>query len=345
MQSSPELCDVPALSWGRRTYAHPGKHLGSGNRCGHKPDTFAADRLDLPEVEGGFRPRALSRLMARAVALFDDPDLMHAFTHHKGKRNKDGSKRLVRSESREAVGLVLHAIASCLDLVSLRVGTYLKDGRFRNYSALDLAERCNMVRVGKDPDQPGKLKRFPSARFWRALKWLQDFGAVTLFEQYEEKAGGEKRGRPAIKTVNEKFLRRLGAFTGGVWKKFRALAYSRTAKFLANARNFGIQTVQEADDLDRGLEIDVMLREVFGDKHKNAKPKGNKTVKVVIHREQAIDYDALRTEWDAYAAKLTKDIEGKLGRTLRGAEQVTLFAKAGGKSFHQWLVAKGLKAP
>lgn len=325
---------------------HPGKNLGTGNRCGHKPDQFAVDRLNLPKVKGGFLPRVMSKILARAVDVFNDPDLMFKFTHHKDKRNKDGRLRLVRSEGREAVGLVMHAIVSCLDLASLRVGFHRKDGSFYNYSCLEIAERCNMVRIGKDPENPGQLKRFPSSRFWRALTWLKDFGALTLFEQYEDKGNDVLRARAAIKAVSAKFLRRLGSITGGVFAKARARSYEATAKFLYNARSFGIQTVQEAEQLDNDIAYDKMMRELFDPKHKNTAPKGHKPVKVSkAYREPQFDrdehLDAYTRAYNKLVAKIAKD----LGRDLTGLERITLPAKADPTlaSFGAYLKSKGLQ--
>jgi len=332
--------------WGKSLYAHPGTNLGTGNRCGHNPEQFAADRLDLPKVKAGhgYLPRVLTKTMKRCIEFFNDPSLMKSLGFHKDKFNLDGSNRQVRSEDREAVALVYQSIVSCTDLASFRVGHYLKDGQFRNYTALELAERCGMVRVGKDPDQPGKLKRFPTSRFWRAFKRLKGVGAIEVFEQFEEKENGDMRGRPAIKTVSEKFMRRLGSITGGVMKKARANAYQRTAVFLARARVFGIQTVQEADELDSQIQVDLMLREVFGTSAKNAKPnRAHKTVKVNVHRD-AIEHDALRAEWEAYYAKIVKSVEAALGRPLRGPkEQVEAPKKAGALDFHKWLLAQGIE--
>ncbi|MBF8694942.1 hypothetical protein [Pseudomonas fulva] len=340
----PEIGQVAPSMWGRRPYAHPGANLGTGNRCGHNPEQFATDRLALPKVKAdhGCLPRVLTKNMKRAVEFFSDPNVMKSLGFHQNKHNLDGSNRQVRSENREAVSLVWHAIVSAIDLASLRVGYYLKDGQFKNYSALDLAERCGMVRDGRDPDRPGATKRFPTSRFWRAFKWLKDAGAVSVFEQYEDKGNDELRGRPAIKAVSEKFIRLFGSITGAVMKKARDAAYKRVAVFLARARIFGIQTTDEVDELERGLQVDLMMREVFGSKAKNQKPnRTHKTVRVNIHRDP-LDLDVLRTKWEAYAAKITKRIEDKLQRPLRGAENVTLFAKAGGLNFRAWLDSQGL---
>ena len=337
---------MPASAQERRASIGPGKNLGTGNRCGHKPDQFAADRLNLPKVKGGFLPRVMTKILARAVDVFNDPDLMFKFTHHKDKRNKDGRLRLVRSEGREAVGLVTHAIVSCLDLASLRVGFHRADGSFYNYSCLEIAERCNMVRIGKDPENPGQLKRMPSSRFWRALTWLQDFGALTLFEQYKDKGNDVLRARAAIKAVSAKFLRRLGSITGGVFAKARSRSYQATAKFLYNARSFGIQTVQEAEQLDTDIAYDKMMREVFDPKYKNTAPKGHKPVVVSkAYREPQFDRDE---HYDAYTgayAELLVKIEQDLKRPLTGLERMTLPAKARPDlaNFAAYLKSKGLQ--
>lgn len=349
--ASPRTCEPDsgqvAPMWGRRPYAHPGANLGTGNRCGHKPDQFAADLLALPKIKAdhGHLPRVLSKNMKRAVDFFNDPNVMRPLGFHRHKHNLDGSKRQVRSENREAVSLLWHAIASTVDLASLRVGHYLKDGQFKNYSALDLAERCGMVREGLDPDDKTRTKRFPTSRFWRAFKWLKDAGGITVFEQFEDKGNDELRGRPAIKTVSEDFLRLFGSISGGVMKKARAAAYRRVAVFLARARLFGIQNVEEVGELESRLQVDQMMRSIFGAPGKNQKPgRAHKTVKVNVNRD-GLDFDVLHTEWKIYAAKITKAIEGQLGRALRGPEHVTLYAKSGGLSFKAWLESKGVQEP
>lgn len=249
----PEIGQVAPM-WGRRPYAYPGANLGTGNRCGHNPEQFAVARLALPKVKGGHLPSVLKKAIKRSADFFADPDVVSRLGYHKNKRNKDGSLRQVRSENREAVVLVLHAILSAIDLASLRVGYYRPDGTFRNYTCDELAARVSMTTIEKHPEDPANPRQVANSRWWRALAWLKDAAGIKVFEQYEDKDDGSKRARAAIKTMDEKFLMLLARYPVKAMKKARDAAYKRVLAFLGRAPKYNLQTVQERERLNRELD-------------------------------------------------------------------------------------------
>lgn len=329
--SMPKLGQA-ALLWGCRPYIHPGENRGSGNRCGHDPEKLAEDRLALPPIKGEYRPSVITKIMKRAVQFFYDPEVMPLIGFHRGgKKNKDGSWRQVRSENREAVALVYNAIAAAVDLASLRVGTYTPSGAFKNLDFDELARRCGLTCLSKDPNDPRPVA---NSRFYRAIQWLKKAGAIEIFEQYEEKENGDKRARPAIKTLSAKFLRRLGRITGGELKKARKNAYDRVVKFLGKASKFGIMLDSERDKLDEELLSAGVNKALFGKKTaRNLEPGRNHQLTTDV----ANGFDVLKASYDAYCAGVDARIEQKLGRKPKGAEHTRLAAQCGWLTWDAWL--------
>lgn len=314
--------------WGKSPYAHPGANLGTGNRCGHKPDQFAADRLALPKVKGGHLPSVLKKGIKRALEFFEDPDVMSRLGYHR-KRNKDGSFRKVRSERRETEVLVLHAVLSGLDLASLRVGFYRPDGSFRNFTCDELAARVGLTCLEKNPEDPENPRTVASSRWWRGFSWLKEAAGLEVFEQYEEKADGSKRGRPAIKTMDERFLRLLTKYPKQALFKARQKVYAKVKAFV-NSGYEHIQTVQEREELERGLDASMghtrFYRKV---KPKNQEPK----VRDATSPQPAGSHESRR---DAYAKHqeevMARMIEAE-GRHPGGRQAQKLWAHYGGLSF------------
>lgn len=317
-----------SLSWGLVPYKYPGLYLGSGNRCGHDPQNFAADRLALPDVAGGHRLQIISKLLKRAEAYFTDPASVPLLAYLPGcKKNRDGSPRQNRSEGREAQALILSAIIAATDFKSLRVGSYTVRGEFCNVSFDELARQVSLTRIKKDPQNPQTTEQVASSRFWRGVAWLKRAGVIEIYEQFEETPDG-KRGRPAIKTVSEKFLRRLGGLTKAAMKTIRNKASQKVAKFLTGAVQSGVQSQEEAEQLDNDIRSERMRKQM------STKPVAkNQFPKEVVRDNSA---DSLQGDYEAYVQQIYAQIAEELGRPLRGAEGMRLFAKHGGLSADDW---------
>lgn len=312
------------LSWGRGAYKYPGLFLGSGNRCGHDPQRFAADRLALPEVAGGHRLQIITRLLKKLEGYFSDAASVPLLAYRDDKKNLDGSPRQNRSEDREAQILILKAIIAALDFKSLRVGTYAVNGDFKNLPFEEIARRCGLTRPSKDPAQPLPV---PSSRFWRGVGRLKRAGVLDIYEQYEETPDG-KRGRPAIKTVSEKFLRVLGSLTKNAMKTVRNKVSRKVDEFLGRAVQGGVQSRQEAEQLSGEIRSQRV--------HKQLSPKAvvkNQFPKEVVRDNSA---DSLQADYTAYTQYVYAQIAAELGRPLRGAGGIRLFTQHGGLSPEEW---------
>ena len=317
----PEIGQVAPTMWGRRPYAYPGANLGTGNRCGHNPEQFATDRLALPKVKGGHLPSVLKKAIKRSAEFFTDPDVMSRLGYHKNKLNKDGSYRQVRSENREAVVLVLHAVLSAIDLASLRVGYYKPDGTFRNYTCDELAARVGLTCLERHPEDPANPRQVANSRWWRALGWLKAAAGLKLFEQYEEKEDGSKRGRAAIKTMDERFLMLLSQYPVKTMAKARKAAYERVLKFLGRAPKYNIQTTQERDRLNSSLDATPAATS----RRKNLAPAGHDaTSPMPLH---SIDGEV--KAYTKYVEEFTKHIIEAEGRHP-GPRLGQLFIEYGG---------------
>ena len=316
-----------ALVWGRSTYPHPGLHLGSGNRCGHDPQRLAADRLALPEVSGGYRLQIITKLLKRAETYFADPASVPLLAYLAGKTNRDGSPRQNRSEGREAQALVLSAIIAATDFKSLRVGTYTARGEFCNVQFDEIARRCGLTRIQKDPQDPSKTELVASSRFWRAVAWLKRAGVIEVYEQYEETTEG-KRGRPAIKTVSEKFLRVLGSLTKAAMKSIRTKASHKVAKYLNGAVQSGVQSLDEVEQLEAEVRSARTHKELF------PRPAlKNQFPKEVVRDNGS---DSLKADYQVFVDQVYAAMAEALGRQPRGMEGTKLFAQHGGLKFDDW---------
>lgn len=314
----------PPLTWGRTLYPYPGEYLGTGNRCGHDPARLATDRLSLPEVKNGHRVRVIDRLIKRAQEYFADPASVPLLTYLDKKKNRDGSYRQNRSEGREAQSLVMSAIFAAIDLKSLRVGNYTQRGDFYNLSFFEIASRCSMLVPSKDPENPLMI----CSRFWRAVKWLKRAKVIEVYEQYEETPDG-KRGRPAIKTVSEKFIRALGGFTKAALKNARDKSSRKVAKYRAGATLAGVQGVEEAQKLADEIRSEQTHKALF------PKPAAKNQFPKQVERDNSAD--SLVGDYTAYVTAMYAEIARKIGRPLRGVEGAKLFAAHGGLSEQQWL--------
>lgn len=317
--------DTPVFMWGRREYQYAGENLGSGNRCGHDPQRLAADRLALPEVNGGHRLKTIDHLIEKAQTYFRDPASVPSLAYLSGKSNRDGSPRQNRSEGREAQALILSAILCVMDYSSLRVGQPKRNGQFRNFTFDEIAAMCGLVDQGDD----GKQTPVACSRFRRGVEWLKNAGAIEVFEQYEETAEG-KRGRPAIKTVSEKFLMVLGRLSKLHMKRFRDKATKSMRDWRNGAVQAGIQQQSEYDDLNGELRSARANKVAF--------PKvavKNLTPRTVTPDNGA---DALQADWAAYSELMqAKIIDAHGGVQPRGKAYMDAYKRAGGLDQREWM--------
>lgn len=319
--------DSPALMWGNRKYEFDGTHLRTGNRCGHRPDKLALDRLSLPQTKTGFRIRVLDRLIEKAQAYFADPASVPLLAYLSGKKNSDGSPRQNRSETREAEILILCAIFAALDLKSLRVGNYTIRGEFKNLSFNELARRSGLTRPEANPNDPEQIEHVACSRFWRGIHKLKTAGVIDVFEQYEVTEEG-MRGRPAIKTVSQKFLRLLGGYTKAAMESARKKASRKVSEFLGGAALVGIQSKDEEEQLTRDLQSERVHKQL------STKPVRKNQFPASVDPDNSTE--SLKGDYDAYVKAFKLKIEAQLGRKLVGTENVTLFAKYGGLTGTEW---------
>lgn len=218
------------LMWGRSAYKHPGKWLGTGNRCGHDPAKGEFERYQAPETKREL-PKVMQKLLDAINDYYHSPEILPTLSNLNGKANADGDPRSNRSEGRAAECLVLSAIVTHTDFASLRVGTPTRDGGFIPRSCGELAKVAGLLAPNSDPERPE-----PSQRFWRAFRRLKLAGAFTVHRQYETRPDGSKRARPAIKAVSFHFLVALGKVGYDALKKFRTWCSNRLKKQRAKHR-------------------------------------------------------------------------------------------------------------
>lgn len=319
--------DLSPMMWGKSAYSYPGKFLGSGNRCGHDPARFSAERLALPETKSGHRLSILQKLIDRVQGYFLDPASIPLLAYREDKKKHDGSYRQNRSEAREAHGLVASTIIADLDLKSLRVGNYAPNGEFRCTSFDELARRCGLTK----PAAIATDKPVANSRFWRCVAQLKRAGMFEVFEQYEETPDG-KRGRPAIKVVSEKFLRVLGGITKDAMGAARKKATKAVAKFIAGAVVGGIQSKDEQDELSAQVRSQRTRKTLFPKPViKNLSPGVSSPVGVLEP-----DNSLLLESWKAHSEQVYAAMAEALGRRPTLAESRTRYAEFGGLTTEEW---------
>lgn len=317
------------LSWGSRIYQYPGLFLGTGNRCGHDPLKLAVDRLDLHVPNGGHWPKLIQVGIKRIQAYFDNARALEPLAYLSEKHNKDGTPRQNRSEAREGHALVLSVIFTYLDLKSLRVGYYPTNGAFVSISFLDIARRCSMtcqVKARNDAGEVivGQYKEVPTSRFWGVIRDLKKAGAISVFEQYEEKDAG-KRALTAIKTLSEKFLRLITGWNPKRIETARKRASGRVHDFLASAVEAGVENINQRKQLVKEIQAANVKRELFGEPAaKNRQPSTGSA-------RQSVE-DWLDQAYAEHEAQVLASITDALGRPPRGMEQLKMQAQHGGLS-------------
>ncbi|ANF89329.1 plasmid replication protein repA (plasmid) [Pseudomonas antarctica] len=218
--------DTTAIMWGRTPYPYPGQNLGTGNRCGHNPDSPEFHLFSEPKWFADM-PSPIRKLMDAAQAYYDAPlETLPSLANLNGRRNKTGVPRKNRSEARVAEILITHAVFSCTEFSSLRVGTPKGDGGFIPRSCVELARIAGLLKKKKSDEEEDE----PSPRFWRGFRRLRIAGAFDVHLQYEQMADGSKRGRPAIKRVNPNFLIALGAISYQALERFRTHCSNQVKK-------------------------------------------------------------------------------------------------------------------
>lgn len=214
----------PSLRWGKSPYKHPGRFLGTGNRCGHSPEKGEFDRYNAPQTARKL-PSTQQKLIEAARAYYYSPASLPSLSNLNGRANADGQPRSNRSDGRAAEALVLCAIIQQTEFSSLKVGTPRPDGGFIPRSCRELAQIAGLTVFNSNSKRPE-----PSQRFWRAFRRLKLAGAFTVHQQYEERPDGSKRARPAIKHVSDDFLVALGAVGYAKLKEFRSWCSNRLKK-------------------------------------------------------------------------------------------------------------------
>ncbi len=238
------------LKWGRAQYEHPGKFWGTGNRCGHDPAKGEFERYCQPQKKGRL-PATLQALVEGAREYYKRPALLPMLANLNGKSNADGNPRCNRSEARAAESLVLSAIIQFTEFSSLRVGTPLDDGGFKHRSCAEIARVAGLLAPGSTPENPE-----PSQRFWRAFRRLKLAGAFTVHLQYEVKADGSKRARPAVKLLNQDFLLALGRVGFQKFKEFQRWCYNQLKKARRKYRE-QFPTQHDAAEARRRLALEA----------------------------------------------------------------------------------------
>lgn len=321
--------DTTAIMWGRTPYPYPGQNLGTGNRCGHNPERLASDRLNLPSVADGHRLKIVTDLIEKAREYFFDPASVPLLAYVSDKKNLDGSPRQNRSEGREAQSLIWSAIVCVMDYSSLRVGQPKKNGTFRNYTFDEIARMCGLTEPGANPGDPPVA----CSRFRRAVEVFKKAGAIEVFEQYEETPDG-MRGRPAIKTVSEKFLMSMGRISKLSMKRVR----DKATKALRDWRNGAIQSGVQTDDEYKKVTAQVRSTQVKKGLLPKPAVKNQKPKDVVPDNS----HEAVDGDWAAYVAMIQAKVLAQNGGVpvtgIRAYNEA--YAKAGGLSQSEWLARR-----
>jgi hypothetical protein len=223
-----------------KKYTYSGKHLGTGNRCGHDPANPSWTPLKDRKTKKN-EPKTQSKLMESALDYYYIPEILPTLRNLNGNLNKNGAPRKNRSDGRHPETLILVSILSFLEYASLRVGTPLPNGMFKHRSCGEIAKRAGMMKAGCDENYPR-----PNKRFWRAWNRLKMAGAFNVHKQYEEVSTGKKRARNAIKSVNLDFLISLGGVSYAEMKRFRKTCSDR------------IQEVRDAYDQKNTAAVDAL---------------------------------------------------------------------------------------
>ena len=170
-----------------RAYVHRVNH--GGNYCGHSPE---APRLGLVKevvAVGKSLPGILTELQERIKRYYSKPDTIPSLRN----ANQSAKGRQQRSERREACLLLLTAIVSYTDLVSLRCGVPTKKG-FMSLTLNFLVEYTGLH----------------MRRAERAMADLKRANLITCSQPRQLKEDGTYRGLAAVKAVNKLLFTAFG---------------------------------------------------------------------------------------------------------------------------------------
>jgi hypothetical protein len=203
---------------------NPGTGIGSGNKCGHRPDQ---PRYFSPP-EKHKRPLILTRVIEAIRKYYAKPDtlpLLNAVNE---------SDRQQRSERREACIAILGCILHYTDLVTLRVGVPQTDGSMAGLTMPYLAQ----------------LSGLGERRAERAIADLKAAGIITVHSICAKLDDLTYKGFAAIRTVSKHLFSALGL---GQWLRHeRQKAADRQAKKDAKRRAKQEASVRMAMNAQRG---------------------------------------------------------------------------------------------
>jgi hypothetical protein len=147
--------------------------LAFGNRCGHDPRTPV---LDLPAAINKKLPKLLQDTIKKMRGFYANPSNFSFLNHNDRQR---------RSESREAMVLVLSVLFQHLDLVTMKLVKVNEKGQHENVSIAYLHVQSGLS----------------FSRFKRAWLGLIACGICKSFQQVDSTEEGQYKGLPSIKTI------------------------------------------------------------------------------------------------------------------------------------------------
>jgi len=168
-----------------------GLNLNTGNRCGHSKEvlpTFVWRDDDMK------RPNCVSLAVKILPDFYMQPELLPEIRVARECKSRSGKSRKQRSEGREAVVLLLTAILSRMDVLTMRVGKPFENDFFRGIKLASLAE----------------IAGISFTRAERAMAVLIKARYITSIEVCEKLEDGTYQGYAAIRTVSVKLFKRLG---------------------------------------------------------------------------------------------------------------------------------------
>ncbi|MDH2436622.1 hypothetical protein QCD60_29345 [Pokkaliibacter sp. MBI-7] len=228
---------------GRQPYMYPGLYIGTGNRCGHRPQRPVNERIANPLVDFDDLPQAIQRIrnvflssgthgheyQGAVSPVYDSPRLYPLFTNS-GKANLDGTPRCDRSELRLIEVRVLATMVEMANFAStgddIHIGTPRDDGSFSHRSMLEIALSASTpdgdcLVEPENPHLPLGLWTFrPTQRYRRATKALKNKGHLTVVQRYEER-DGHKYALTAVKSISAASLISLGVVSERQLREFR----------------------------------------------------------------------------------------------------------------------------
>lgn len=184
-----DMDSTSVVQSGRRSrpYVHRVNH--GGNYCGHAPESPRLGLVKDVVSPGKSLPGILIELQERVKRYYSKPAVMPSLRN----ANQSAKGRQQRSERREACLLLLAAIVSFTDLVSLRCGVPTKNG-FMSLTLDYLVEYTGL-----------NMRRAE-----RAMADLKRANLITCSQPRQLKEDGTYRGLAAVKAVNKLLFTAFG---------------------------------------------------------------------------------------------------------------------------------------